>query len=96
MSEFSISFDKNFLRKIKKIYKRDKSLYKRYRTFLIKFSENPFYPGLNTHKVTVSGYGRVYSSTITGDIRVIWNLEENYVLLLLDIGGHEGSTKVYR
>jgi len=51
---------------------------------------------LKTHKVFISDYGKVYSSNVTGDIRVIWSLEETYVLLLLDIGGHEGSTRVYR
>ena len=96
MSKFNLSFDKNILRKLRRIYKKDKLLYKKYKNFLVKFSEDPFYPSLNTHKVFISDYGSVYSSSVTGDIRVIWSLEEDYVLRLLDIGGHEGSRKVYR
>jgi len=78
-----LSFGNNFLRKLKKIYKKDKLLYKRIKDFLVLFSEDPFYSGFRTHRVTVSNYGKVFSSRVTGDIRIIWVFEEEITLLLL-------------
>lgn len=60
--------------------------------------ENPFDPRLKTHKVVSKHYGKRYSSRIDGDLRIIWDFDENdnLVLLLLDIGGHEGAKGVYK
>lgn len=60
-------------------------------------SANPFDPRLKTHKVSTKNLGRRYSSRIDGDLRIIWDFDENdnLVLLLLDLGGHEGAKRVY-
>ncbi|MGL4609039.1 MAG: hypothetical protein ACRCYY_05050 [Trueperaceae bacterium] len=60
-------------------------------------AENPTAPKLKTHKVTIEGE-RVLSSSVTGDLRIIWRFRETDLEMidLLDIGGHEGSNKVYR
>ena len=41
---------------------------------------------------------RVYSSAVTGDLRILWQFHptEADTIELLDIGGHSGSKKVYR
>jgi mRNA-degrading endonuclease YafQ of YafQ-DinJ toxin-antitoxin module len=96
VSKYNFSFHNKFLRKLKKLYKKDKFLYERVKTFLENLAEDPFYPGFKTHRIVVTDYGKVYSSRVTGDIRVIWNLENGCTILLLDIGGHEGSKKVYK
>ncbi|OGJ47923.1 hypothetical protein A2229_02970 [Candidatus Peregrinibacteria bacterium RIFOXYA2_FULL_33_7] len=59
---------------------------------------SPFAVNLKTHKVQSRKYGLMYSSCITGDLRLIWNFdqEDNLILFLLDIGGHEGKGKVYK
>jgi mRNA-degrading endonuclease YafQ of YafQ-DinJ toxin-antitoxin module len=40
----------------------------------------------------------VYSSSISGDLRIIWEFSENEINIidLLDIGGHSGSKSVYK
>lgn len=96
VSKYNLSFDKNFLRKLKKYYKKDKALYIRVKIFLKSFVNDPFYSGFKSHRVFVSNHRKVYASRVTGDIRVIWSLEDDYIILLLDIGGHEGSKKVYK
>ena len=96
MSKYNLSFDKNFLRKLKKYYKKNKALHGRVKIFLKSFANDPFYSGFKTHRVIVPNHRKVYASRVTGDIRVIWNLEDDYTILLLDIGGHEGSKKVYK
>lgn len=60
-------------------------------------AQEPFYPSLHTHKVISKNFGEQYSSRVTGDIRIIWCFHENHVLtlLVLDIGTHSGSHRVY-
>lgn len=61
-------------------------------------SIDPFDLRLRTHKVVTRNLGRRYSSKLTADLRVIWDFDRNkeLVLLLLDVGGHEGNKIVYR
>jgi mRNA-degrading endonuclease YafQ of YafQ-DinJ toxin-antitoxin module len=41
-------------------------------------------------------WGEIYSSRITKDLRVLWDFSENrLVIIIIDIGGHEGSKAVY-
>lgn len=53
---------------------------------------------LITHKVGTKNLGKRYSSRVDGDLRLIWDFDENdrLILLLLDIGGHSGAKKVYK
>ena len=65
---------------------------------LEQLKEDPFYSSLQSHKVNTSNFGRCWSSWVTGDTRIIWDLDENnnLIILLLDIGKHSGSEKVYQ
>ena len=58
--------------------------------------ENPFNPSLETHSVKISFLGKVYSSRVTGDLRVIWFFESKGVIVLYRVGGHSGGSKVYK
>ena len=60
--------------------------------------ENPFTPSLKTHRVNTKNYAKAWSSRIDGDLRMIWNFNSlnQIIILLLDIGGHSGSSKVYK
>lgn len=52
---------------------------------------------LSTHKVHISEFGKVYSSRVTGDLRIIWNYAKEVLLIyVLEIGGHSGRYKVYK
>lgn len=61
-------------------------------------SDKPFDTVLKTHKVDSRLYKNVYSSRVTGDIRIIWQFGKDgeMHILLLEIGGHSGAGKVYR
>ena len=60
--------------------------------------QNPHYPSLRSHRVNTRFLGEHWSSRVTGDIRIIWDFENgnHLVILLLDIGGHSGTHKVYK
>lgn len=61
-------------------------------------AEDPRDPRLRSHKVFAGDGRAAFSSAVTGDLRVIWRYAEAEVevIALVDIGGHEGSKKVYR
>jgi mRNA-degrading endonuclease RelE of RelBE toxin-antitoxin system len=96
MSVYKYEFTKNFERKSSKLFQKDNSMRKRFYKTLKKVLNDPFYKGLRTYKVNTSKWGQIYSSRITGDIRVLWDFSENKLkILIIDIGGHEGSKAVY-
>jgi mRNA interferase YafQ len=55
--------------------------------------QDPWEPSLKSHKVNTELFGKVFSSSVTSDLRIIWNYNKNTklieVLELLDIGGHD-------
>lgn len=81
-----------------KIVENDKQLQKRLKTTLHKLATNPLQPSLRSHKVNTPHHGLRWSSWVTGDIRIIWDYDssERLIIILLDIGGHSGSQKVYK
>jgi len=86
-----------FKRKYLKLIKQNQQL-KRNITKTFEFLQiNPFLPQLRTHKVDSKVKNGVFSSRITGDLRIIWEFSDTIVevLDLLDIGGHDGSGSVY-
>jgi len=87
---------KYFLRKAKKVL-NSKIKKERLELTLKSLEENPFSNKLFTHKVQSRKYGLMYSSKVTGDLRIIWNFDkdDNLILLLLDVGGHDGGNGVY-
>jgi mRNA-degrading endonuclease YafQ of YafQ-DinJ toxin-antitoxin module len=86
-----------FTRKLKRLLKKNRALENAVRTTLALLAENPASPKLRTHKVTIEGK-RVFSSSLNDDLRIIWRYQSTglEVIDLLDVGGHEGSKKVYR
>lgn len=94
---FTLIFTRNFDETYKQIIKDNKELEKKIRKALHLLEQNPFYPSLKTHKANTKNYGEKWSSWATGDIRIIWDYdgEERLVIILLDIGKHSGTHKVY-
>ena len=80
------------------IVENNEKLKKRLKTTLYKLASNPLHPSLESHKVNTPKHGVQWSSRITGDIRIIWKYgtSERLIIILLDIGGHSGSHKVYK
>lgn len=81
-----------------KLVQDNKTLKKRLFVALAKLAENPKHPSLHSHKVNTAAYGTKWSSSITGDIRIIWDYDSQnrLIILLLDVGGHSGAHKVYK
>lgn len=81
-----------------KVVRNDEGLNKRLKTALQKLAMNPAHPSLKSHKVNTLSHGERWSSWITGDIRIVWDYDkkERLLILLLDIGGHSGTHKVYK
>lgn len=59
---------------------------------------NPFYPSLKSHKVNTRNFGTKWSSWITGDLRIIWDFDEEQrlTILLLTITKHSGTHREYK
>jgi mRNA-degrading endonuclease YafQ of YafQ-DinJ toxin-antitoxin module len=79
---FTAEFSKYFQKQYKKLIKNNKILEARIDTALSKLLEDP---ELVSHKV-----GQYWSCRVTGDIRIIWEYQDDeLVLMLLKIGGHD-------
>jgi mRNA-degrading endonuclease YafQ of YafQ-DinJ toxin-antitoxin module len=89
----------HFLRKSKKVMRRNVSLRSKIDTVLALMITDPFAEKLQTHKVQ-SRYddGIAFSSRVSKDMRIIWRFTDGVctIIDLIDIGGHSGSKKVYR
>ncbi len=57
---------------------------------------DPYYPSLKTHKVDITNFGVVYSSRVTGDIRIVWKYLNRDTIVILTTGGHDGKSSVYK
>jgi addiction module RelE/StbE family toxin len=95
---YVLVFTKTFDQSYKSIVKYNKELEKRTLKTLKLLQENPFYPSLKAHKVNTKNYGHKWSCWITGDMRIIWDFDENNKvrILLLTIGSHSGKHKEYK
>lgn len=60
-------------------------------------AENPRHPSLRSHKVMSQHYGEKWSSSLTGDLRIIWEYsqDETLTILVLTLGSHTGKHRVY-
>ena len=95
--KYKLRITENFIKRHEKLTSRNSSLKLRIKNVLQKLEEDPFYPGLKTHQVYTTQYGLVFSSRVTGDIRILWNMNEYRIyIFVLSIGGHEGGNKVYK
>ncbi len=86
----------NFRRKYRKLANKNSALKNKIQESIKLLTKDPRDNRLKSHKVITKDHGEAFSSSVTGDIRIIWQrVDERLVLLLLDIGGHSGSGSVY-
>ena len=97
MNKYRLRFTKSFENRYIKLLKKNRQLKEKVDRTLEILKNNPFNPSLKTHKVVSRNVGEAFASGVTGDIRIIWHFDkfEILVIILLDIGGHSGSRKVY-
>ena len=93
--KYNLKPTKPFLKKFNKLIKGNLKLEKKIGECLNILRENPKENKLGSHKVDTSQFGQVWSIKITGDIRILWDYDRDnqLILLLLNIGGHD---EVYR
>ena len=94
--KYSLKYTQNFYRQYKRIAKKNKDLIISVEKVLKKLSVDPFLRSLRTHCVEISSLHRVYSSSVNKDIRILWIIDRDGVIILQRIGGHSGSSKVYK
>jgi mRNA interferase YafQ len=86
-------FDKLFV----KITKNNSLLKTKIIACIEKLAQDPFYPSLRSHKVDTKKYNEVWSSSITGDWRIVWafDKDEELIIVCLQLGTHSGSNQIY-
>ena len=95
---FKLQASLSYKDSLDKLVKTDVLMKKRLTVALKKLSLDPTHPSLRSHKVNTPDHGICWSSRVTGDIRIIWDYDSSkrLVILLIDIGRHSGSRKVYK
>ncbi len=48
--------------------------------------QNPFYPSLRTKKI--QGLDNIFEMSVNKDIRILWQYENDTIILLISIGHH--------
>jgi mRNA-degrading endonuclease YafQ of YafQ-DinJ toxin-antitoxin module len=96
---FEINLQKYVAKKLQKLLKNNKILQVRFDIVINKISQDPFEVSLRTHKVNSKLFGEKYSSSLTLDLRIIWDFDkttnELEIIDIFDVGGHSGNNSVY-
>ena len=71
---FKLELFPKFIRKLNKLVKKDRSLEKKVNKSLSLLKLDPFNTILKTHSVIEVDGDKAFSSRVTGDLRIIWNL----------------------
>ena len=95
---FTLNLKSRFLGKEAKLVKKKPHLKKAISKAINLLETNPFYPSLKSHKVVTKDGKTNFSSSVTGDIRIIWRFSKEgaEIIDITDIGGHSGKDKVYK
>ncbi len=87
---FQLNKDPRFDKKLEKLLRKNPDLKVRVAKTLKQLRHNPKHPGLRTHQINDSDYGKIWSSWLHDDLRVIWQYDgDKIIILLLDIGSHD-------
>ena len=81
---YEIAYTERFKKSFNKLTKIEK---KQFQAKMEIFIENIMHPSLRTKKI--QGQELLYESSINMDIRIIWYLENEILVVLLDIGHHD-------
>ncbi len=95
---YTLNLTSHFNKKYEKLIKNNSILFNQIIHCLELLQVHPLHPSLKSHLVNTSQFGKVWSSRVNGDIRILWNYNTDgkLVILLLNIGGHSGSKSVYK
>ena len=82
-----LEYSPTYLKRPKKIAKKNPQLKVPYTELLNKLTDNPFDPALHTHALTGELKGK-YACSLTYELRVVFKLYDD-IVHLLDIGSHD-------
>jgi mRNA-degrading endonuclease YafQ of YafQ-DinJ toxin-antitoxin module len=93
---YYLNFSDDFKKQFKKLVKGNSVLHKQFEKALSNLKIDPFYPSLKSHKVDTKKNKNVWSSWVSGDIRVVWAFDENdnLVILVLEKSSHSDSDQI--
>ena len=78
---YKLNSSKSFTKKLKKLIENKRLKLEVLNKSLQFLAKDPFSPVLRTHKVNTRKLGKYYSSRIDGDLRIIWNFDQDENLL---------------
>jgi len=90
-------FGENFWSRYQVLVRRDSKLKKKIVKVLKLLALDPRQASLKSHKVATRKFGERWASRVSGDLRIIWDYDENnrLTILVLALGGHSGKQRVY-
>lgn len=94
---FRLDFDDSFIKNYKKLIKGNKPLEQKVEKALNLLMQDPKHPSLKSHLV-ISKFGEsIWSSWVSGDVRIGWQYDSDKILTIyiVTIGKHSGSTRIY-
>ncbi|MGV8145094.1 MAG: type II toxin-antitoxin system YafQ family toxin [Alkaliphilus sp.] len=84
MSKYKLAYTARFIKSYKKLHPNEKNQIMK-KTELL--SQNPMHPSLRTKKI--QGNDNIFECSMNMDIRIIWYYEDEYLIILLDVGHHD-------
>jgi len=95
---YRLDFGEDFWKTYKKLVQGNPILLKKFEKTLDILLQDPFYPSLKTHKVDTKRNKNIYSSSVSGDVRIGWmfNQNDDLVILILEAGTHSGASQIYK
>jgi len=95
---YRLMFSRVYKTKYEKITRKNLKLKRQIVKVHELLSLDPRNSSLKSHKVNTVNFGPAWSSSVSGDIRIIWSYDQqnNLVILILTLGSHSGSSKVYK
>lgn len=85
MNSYTIEYTRQFNEDYKREVRKNKEIKKRIDKAILLLSNDPNYPSLKSHKVNTTSNGTRWSSWVTGDLRIIWDYDEDGKLILPDL-----------
>ena len=81
---YKLKFTKTFEKSLKKLSPKEQKTVAQKLQLLI---QNPFYPSLRTKKV--QGIENIFEMSVNMNIRILWQYDNDIIILLLDVGHHK-------
>jgi len=88
LTNYTIAYTKGFKKELRKLSQSDQ---KNVLNKIYLLQQDPFYPSLRTQKL----YSREnrFESSVNMDIRLIWDFEDDKIIIMLDVGHHNVLNK---